>query len=980
MLIFIFLNEANPKEIKLKSSIITLFNLFNKDFSIKYLFLAFCAIFAFFELMIVFGGFDLMGVFGKRFWQINFKFFGIFAYLYPLILVYFGYLLYQKKGTRLRRVEVGLSSTLFFLLLLILQYASLHYGAIGEAIVGVLKPYLGIFGIVSTSLLLSAFCLLSLRDEDIFTYLKKINLSKTKTYISNSLQTFKNKVALPLREYLHNRRTKALEEKISTPPIELDFIEEEVVEEVQTPQPLPPIQTKEETLSLPHKSPFENVGFREEDIKIQEYIVNQPQTQQSHNIKVVDKDEIPQVQKINPFSHEELLSLESKSISSSADILKKIRQESHKPQIPQTPSTPRSSTPSPTPSAPKELPKTLQSTPLHKPFKPTPAIEEESTLQEFEEFNESIQEEMIQEEIMQEENTQVWQEGLATQEKFEEEEIEESEEYLDEIEEEEESAPFISQAPQNTPSQTSIPNQAPSQTPPIQSAPKRYSSAFELSPQNSQVRTSKVSSLAENEALLSEIDKGELEAPKDYALPPLSLLSPAPQQESTELDDGEIDEKIGSLLEKLAVFKIDGDVTRIYSGPIITTLEFRPAPNVKVSRIQSLENDIAMALEAKSIRIQAPIPGKNVVGIEIPNTNIQTIYLREIFESEIFKNSSSPLTLALGKDVVGNPFVTDLKKLPHLLIAGTTGSGKSVGVNAMILSLLYRNSPDDLKLMMVDPKMVEFMPYTDLPHLITPIITDPKKAVIGLANAVREMERRYTLMSQSRTKEIVSYNQKAQELGLEKFPYFVIIIDELADLMMTAGKEVEYSMARIAQMGRASGMHLIVATQSPRAEVLTGLIKTNLPAHLSYKVGTKIDASIIGCPGAETLLGRGDMLFTPPGVSGLVRLHAPWSSEDEVNEIVSYIKDQREVMYNPLFSPEEKESLGAMDSEELDSESAELLDRAKEIILRDRKTSTSYVQRRLGIGYNKAANIMEKLEQMGFVSPANSKGAREILG
>ena len=624
------------------------------------------------------------------------------------------------------------------------------------------------------------------------------------------------------------------------------------------------------------------------------------------------------------------------------------------------------------------MPKTLQSTPLDKP-KFIQEIEEESFAQNTlsypqEPSTQAPQEEYLEYEAFEEDQRNVEQDKALDEQDLQEWEKDEViEEDWDMQEPIKEPTPPLSNDFQEQPSQEL-------HTPSIQSAPKKYSSAFDLPPQAPQTRTSKVSSLAENEALLSEIDKGEREIPKDYALPPLSLLSPAPKQESTELDEGEIDEKIESLLEKLAVFKIDGDVTRIYSGPIITTLEFRPAPNVKVSRIQSLENDIAMALEAKSIRIQAPIPGKNVVGIEIPNTTIQTIYLREIFESEIFKNSSSPLTLALGKDVVGNPFVTDLKKLPHLLIAGTTGSGKSVGVNAMILSLLYRNSPDDLKLMMVDPKMVEFMPYTDLPHLITPIITDPKKAVVGLANAVREMERRYTLMSQSRTKEIVSYNQKAQELGLEKFPYFVIIIDELADLMMTAGKEVEYSMARIAQMGRASGMHLIVATQSPRAEVLTGLIKTNLPAHLSYKVGTKIDAGIIGCAGAETLLGRGDMLFTPPGVSGLVRLHAPWSSEEEVNEIVSYIKDQREVMYNPLFSPEEKESLGAMDSEELDSESADLIARAKEEILQSGKTSISYIQRRLGVGFNKASDVMEKLEQMGFVSAPNSKGAREIFG
>lgn len=933
--------------------------------------------------MIVFGGFDLMGIFGKRVWQVNFRFFGIFAYLYPLVLVYFGYLLHQKKGSKIRRVEVGVSSVLLFLLLLVLQYVFIHYGAIGEAIVDVLKPYLGNFGIISTSLLLVLFCTLSLRDEDLFLYFKKINLSQIKSYIHNSLHIFKTKIASPLKALIQNRYAKltAPKEKIPTPSIDLEIAQEEFAnkEEKTLNLSLPtPIQNKEE--DLPNHQNFNDTNYKEEEIKIQEYIVTKHKPQRSQNIKIIETNEAQPSKEPNPFSREELLSLGGQKVSSSAELLQKIRSRHQTPQpsvsapIPQP--TPTSSRPT---STKKEMPKILQSTPLDTPKAQNisqaqkeehiPSLEEIHPLQQ-EELYKELQEQM-QEEILQE---------SARMESYEEEnEIEEFETFTEEIEEEfaiQENHDLESQLIEpSTPSTPSHLQESIPQTP----QPQREITPYPSSPFFN-TRTPKVSSLAENEALLNEIDKGEREAPKDYALPPLSLLSPAPEQESTEFDEGEIDQKIENLLEKLSVFKIDGDVTRTYSGPIITTLEFRPAPNVKVSRIQSLENDIAMALEAKSIRIQAPIPGKSVVGIEIPNTTIQTIYLREIFESEIFKNSASPLTLALGKDVVGNPFVTDLKKLPHLLIAGTTGSGKSVGVNAMILSLLYRNSPEDLKLMMVDPKMVEFMPYTDLPHLITPIITDPKKAVIGLANAVKEMERRYTLMSQSRTKEIVSYNQKAQELGLEKFPYFVIIIDELADLMMTAGKEVEYSMARIAQMGRASGMHLIVATQSPRAEVLTGLIKTNLPAHLSYKVGTKIDASIIGCPGAETLLGRGDMLFTPPGVSGLVRLHAPWSSEDEVNEIVSYIKEQREVMYDPLFSPEERESLGAMDNAELDSESAELIDRAKEVILQDGKTSISYIQRRLGIGYNKAADVMEKLEQMGFVSAPNSKGAREVLG
>jgi len=280
---------------------------------------------------------------------------------------------------------------------------------------------------------------------------------------------------------------------------------------------------------------------------------------------------------------------------------------------------------------------------------------------------------------------------------------------------------------------------------------------------------------------------------------------------------------------------------------------------------------------------------------------VETIYLREILEDDIFKKSKSPLAIALGKDIVGKPFVTDLKKLPHLLIAGTTGSGKSVGINAMILSLLYRNSPDRLKLMMIDPKMLEFSIYNDIPHLLTPVITQPKKAIAALSNMVAEMERRYKMMSQTRTKNIETFNEKAAKEGREELPYIVVVIDELADLMMTGGKEVEFSIARLAQMARASGIHLIVATQRPSVDVVTGLIKANLPSRISYKVGQKIDSKVIlDTLGAESLLGRGDMLFTPPGGGGLIRLHAPWSSESEIETIVEYLKAQRG-RYRPPF-------------------------------------------------------------------------------
>ncbi|GAA6942482.1 DNA translocase FtsK [Helicobacter pylori] len=484
-----------------------------------------------------------------------------------------------------------------------------------------------------------------------------------------------------------------------------------------------------------------------------------------------------------------------------------------------------------------------------------------------------------------------------------------------------------------------------------------------------------VKELSENKEILDGLDYGEVQKPKDYELPTTQLLN-AVCLKDTSLDENEIDQKIQDLLSKLRTFKIDGDIIRTYSGPIVTTFEFRPAPNVKVSRILGLSDDLAMTLCAESIRIQAPIKGKDVVGIEIPNSQSQTIYLREILESELFQKSSSPLTLALGKDIVGNPFITDLKKLPHLLIAGTTGSGKSVGVNAMILSLLYKNPPDQLKLVMIDPKMVEFSIYADIPHLLTPIITDPKKAIGALQSVAKEMERRYSLMSEYKVKTIDSYNEQAPNNGVEAFPYLIVVIDELADLMMTGGKEAEFPIARIAQMGRASGLHLIVATQRPSVDVVTGLIKTNLPSRVSFRVGTKIDSKVIlDTDGAQSLLGRGDMLFTPPGSNGLVRLHAPFATEDEIKKIVDFIKAQKEVEYDKDFLLEESH----MPLDTPNYQGDDILERAKAVILEKKITSTSFLQRQLKIGYNQAATITDELEAQGFLSPRNAKGNREIL-
>jgi len=487
-----------------------------------------------------------------------------------------------------------------------------------------------------------------------------------------------------------------------------------------------------------------------------------------------------------------------------------------------------------------------------------------------------------------------------------------------------------------------------------------------------------IEELEENSKLMNAIEKGEVAKPKNFKLPKLDFLQKAPKT-TKKVNEAEIDKKIEDLLTKLQQFRVDGDVIRTYSGPLVTTFEFKPAPNVKVSKILGLQDDLAMALSAETIRIQAPIPGRDVVGIEIPNATIDTIYLREILESDVFKESSSPLTVALGKDIVGKPFVTDIKKLPHLLIAGTTGSGKSVGINAMILSLLYRNDPDQLKLMLIDPKMLEFASYEDIPHLITPVITEPAKAIAALANMVGEMERRYKLMADARTKNIENYNEKVKKTGEEPFPFIVVVIDELADLMMSGGKEVEHSIARLAQKSRACGIHLVVATQRPSVDVVTGMIKANLPSRLSYRVGSRIDSKVIlDAMGADSLLGRGDGLFTPPGSTGLVRIHAPWNTEEEIEEIVEYIKAQRVPEYDESYTV-----VGGAAAVANGGDAEVVLDplyeEAKMVVLNDNKTSISYLQRKLQIGYNRSANIIEQLEAKGVLSAPNAKGNREIL-
>ena len=527
-----------------------------------------------------------------------------------------------------------------------------------------------------------------------------------------------------------------------------------------------------------------------------------------------------------------------------------------------------------------------------------------------------------------------------------------------------EPAPAIApQQPTFAPTQNPAPTSSTSAIPP--QAPAASASAY---PQN----LGHIAPAAPTDYVASPLALQNPESRARFMLPPLAFLQ-SPTSEHFEIDETEIDRKVNNLLGKLRLFKIEGDIVGIHTGPIVTTFEYRPAPHIKVSRILNLSDDLAMALQAKTLRIEAPVPGKDVVGIEIPNSQSETILLRDVLQSEAFVRSLSPLTLALGKDIIGRPFVTDLRRLPHLLIAGTTGSGKSVGINAMILSLLYRNTPRELKFIMIDPKMLEFSVYNDIPHLLTPVITESKKAISALAATVGEMEKRYAAMSALQAKNIETYNQKVgRDAAL---PYIVVVIDELADLMMTGGKEVEFHIARLAQMARASGIHLIIATQRPSVDVVTGSIKANLPARISYKVGAKVDSKVIlDTFGAETLLGKGDMLFNQPDGSGIVRLHAPWSSEDEITRIVEFLKSQGAPEYDEEFlKGSEPSARGSA------FEGDDLYEQAKQVILNDRKTSTSYLQRRLGIGYNKAANIIEELEREGFLSAPNSKGAREIL-
>jgi len=462
----------------------------------------------------------------------------------------------------------------------------------------------------------------------------------------------------------------------------------------------------------------------------------------------------------------------------------------------------------------------------------------------------------------------------------------------------------------------------------------------------------------------------------DYSIPINLLDEPAP--ESIAHSNSALKAKANMLEQKLLDFGVKGKVKEIQPGPVVTLFEYEPAPGIKINKISGLSDDLALAMSAVSIRIIAPIPGKGVVGIELPNEDRETVSMREILSTQEFKKSKSSLTVTLGKDIAGRPYVTDLAKMPHLLVAGTTGSGKSVSVNTMIASILYKSDPDKVKFVMIDPKMVELSVYDGIPHLAAPVVIDPRKAANLLRNVVEEMEDRYSLLAALKVRSIDSYNSRAaSNPNLERMPYLVVIVDEFADLMIVAGKEVEQSIIRIAQMARAVGIHLILATQRPSVNVITGIIKANMPARLSFRVSSKVDSrTILDQNGAELLLGKGDGLFVPPGRSDTLRVHSAFMSDDEVGRLVEHLKTLGEPEYNMALMKEKEDDGEVVDESELDEKYYEAL----ELVTKKGQASISMIQRYLRIGYNRAARIVEIMEKQGILAPSDGTSKpRKVL-
>jgi DNA segregation ATPase FtsK/SpoIIIE, S-DNA-T family len=471
----------------------------------------------------------------------------------------------------------------------------------------------------------------------------------------------------------------------------------------------------------------------------------------------------------------------------------------------------------------------------------------------------------------------------------------------------------------------------------------------------------------------------------NFQLPPLDFLTPPPPYD-TQVQEEALLAQARKLENTLMHFGVEGKVVAIRPGPVITMIEFEPALGVKISKVTGLADDLALALKAISIRIVAPVPGKAVIGIEIPNPKRQLVTLREVLGHEIYHKSSSRLTIALGKDITGQPVVADLAQMPHLLIAGATGTGKSVGLNAMIISILYKATPEEVRFLMVDPKRIELSTYEGIPHLLRPVVTNPKVATTSLRWAIEEMERRYALLSDLEVRNIESYNQKLikeqkvytdddDEPQLRLLPFIIIIIDELADLMIVSSRETEEYLIRLAQKSRAAGIHLILATQRPSVDVITGLIKANFPTRVSFQVSSRVDSrTILDTIGAERLLGLGDMLFIPPGTSRLKRIHGAYVSEDEVKKVVEYLKTQQAPVFEASILELQEEETREEELGDRDDKYADAI----EIVAETRQASISMLQRRLRIGYNRAARIIEMMEKEGLVGPSDGIKPREV--
>jgi len=504
---------------------------------------------------------------------------------------------------------------------------------------------------------------------------------------------------------------------------------------------------------------------------------------------------------------------------------------------------------------------------------------------------------------------------------------------------------------------------------------------------------------AKKEEIVEQATFEFMEPKKAFQLPPISLLE-ADVEKRQKIDRESLIMNSRILEKKLLDYGVEGRVVEVRPGPVITVYEFEPAPGVKVSRIVNLADDLALALSALSVRIVAPIPGKAVVGIEVPNVNRETVFLKEIIDSDPFRASKSKLSFGLGKDISGEPFTVDLVRMPHLLVAGSTGSGKSVSINSMICSILFKANPEEVRFLMIDPKMLELSDYEGIPHLLLPVVTNPKKAAVALKWLVDEMERRYTVLAERGVRNIEHYHQRMEkglkEKGkvykrrgdtlegegeeslepMERLPYIVVVIDELADLMMISSRDVEESITRLAQMARAVGIHLILATQRPSVDVLTGIIKANFPARISFQVTSKVDSrTILDTIGAEHLLGTGDMLFLPPGSSKLIRIHGAFVSSPEIKRIVEFLKRQGKPSYDASILSEVKKEKEATGEEEYD----EKYDEAVAFVAETGQASISLIQRRFRIGYNRAARIIEKMEEEGIVGPSDGIKPREVL-